>query len=227
MTELINFEDKPVIAITQLCEMILPLPKNSVLFGMAEEKPILFSVTNKETPNTIVWDRLAGQGLRLIKTAIEFILRFHVGKKLEFVVMSNHTKEWERLNENGLGVWSKNECIAIVPFWDVVADQVLFGMAKWVQEAMIANSPVILFVDGLENLGKMSEESQRWFHFISMYGRRKNIYVVVTAKSESRVAMNKWTEGFQAEIFGHNKIEWFEMDEKHGTTVFFTPNTSI
>ena len=227
MTNITKLEDKPVISITQLCEMILPLPKNSVLFGMAEKKPILFNANSEESPNTIVWDRLAGQGLRLIKTAIEFILRYHIGRRVEFVVMSNHTKEWSRLNENGLGVWSKNECVAIVPFWDIVSDQILFGMAKWVQEADRTNSPVILFVDGLENLDRMSRESQNWFHYICVYGRKKHIYVIGTAKSESRVGLIRWTEGFQAEIFGHNKIEWFEMDEKHDTTVFFTPNTSI
>jgi hypothetical protein len=216
-----------VINITALCEKILPLPKHTVLFGMAETKPVLFNVVKNDSPNTIVWDRIAGQGLRLIKTAIEFILRFYEGNRVEFVIMSNHTKEWSRLNDDGLGVWNSNECVAVVPFWDKVADQLLFGLSKWVQEKSLVKSPVILFIDGMENVDRMGEGSQLWLRHVMLYGRKQNIYVIGCARSENRETLTHWLEGFQAEIYGHEKIEWFEMDEQHDTILFFTPNTSI
>jgi hypothetical protein len=222
-----DIQEKTVISITELCEKILPLPKHSVLFGMAQDKPILFRVSKSDSPNTIVWDRLSGQGIRLIKTAIEFILRFYEGNRVEFVIMSNHTKEWSRLNDDGLGVWNSNECVAVVPFWDKVADQVLFGLSRWVQEKNLVKSPVILFIDGMENIDRMGENSKRWLRFVMLYGRRQSIYVIGCAKSSNREHLTHWLEGFQAEIFGQEKIEWFEMDENHDTILFFTPNTSI
>lgn len=217
-----------IITLAELYEKIAPLPRDSILFGMAtDQEPVLMSVSETKGSNVIVWDRIVGQGIKLIKCAIEFILRYKTGKRTEFVIMSNRTKEWERLNENGLGVWNDNECIAIVPFWDIVADKVLFALAGWTRGIRETASPIILFIDGLENIDRMGQDSKNWLRYVMLFGRKKNIYVVGTAKSESREHLQEWMEGFQAEIFGQGKLHWFEMDKPYGTINFYTPRTTI
>lgn len=228
MSEIVKQESSDVISLEKLCESILPLPKDSVLIGMERDGlPVLYSVRSKESPNLIVWDRIIGQGIRLIKVAIEFILRYKTGHHTEFVVMSNRTKEWAKLSENGIGVWNRNECIAIVPFWDVVADQVLFALAGWIHERRPVKYPVILFIDGLENADRMGEDSKEWLRSIMLLGRKENIYVVACAQSKNRNELSHWFECFQAEAFGQDKVQWLELDRDKNTILFFTPDTVI
>lgn len=215
--------------LAEVCEKILPLPKDSVLLGMGRDGlPVLFNVSNKQSPNVIVWDRIVGQGIRMIKVAIEFILRHKTGLHTEFVVISNRTKEWSKLTENELGVWNNNECVAVVPFWDVVCDQVLWGLAGWIHKEDAVKSPVVLFIDGLENVSRIGKDSQNWLRYITSCGRSKNIYVIACAESRNRESLAQWFDCFDAEVYGDpDKLNWLELDSEHKTILFFTPETTI
>lgn len=216
-----------IATIDEIYKIVCPLPNDSILFGMATDNmPVLMSTHADKGANVIVWDRVVGQGLNLVKCAIEFILRYKTGDRTEFVVFSNKTKEWAQLSNCELGVWNKNECIAIIPYWDIVADQILFSLAEWVHRTR-ALKPVVLFFDDFDNITRMGADSQQWLRYIMEYGKKKNIYVVGTTKSENRDSILKWMDCFQAQIFGENKSYWFEMDKKRKSVRFFTPRTTI
>ena len=222
-------ETSNIPTISTLCKEIGVLPGGAVLVGMAtDELPVLFNISNTNTPNIVVWDGLVGQGLKLIKTMIEFILGYKRGFKTEFIIMSNNSNEWRGLSEHGLGVWDKDACIAIVPFWDSVSDQVLFALSGWISGIRRGTkSPIILFIDGLENIDKMSKESRGYFEQILLFGREKNIFVVATAKSGSREKLARWFEYFTSEIYGQDSLYWFEMNKRNEHIVFFAPITEI
>ena len=214
-------------SVVEIVKRIVPLPKGSILFGMATDGyPVLFNAQAHDSPNVMVWDRMPGQGLRLIKVAIEFLTRHNPKDHTEFIIFSNHTKEWGKLNENNLGMWNTNECVAIVPFWDIVADQVLFALAGWISKKKATKSPTILFIDGFENICRMGEESQRWLRYIMLCGRVHNIYVVGTASAQSRESMVAWMDCFHMEIFGQDLKPWLRMEKKE-PVLFYTPETSI
>lgn len=215
-------------SLQKVCKGILPIPSEAVLLGMAtDEKPVLFNV--QESYNLLVWDRIIGQGICLIKTAVEFIMHYkdQTHFRTEFVILSNNTSEWIKLSESGLGVWDKDACIAVVPFWDRVADQVLFALSEWSQGARGTKEPVILFIDGLENVLKMSDNSKECLKKTLSSGRKKSIFVVGTARSENKESLKEWMQWFKAEMFGQEARHWFYMDENGNSVFFFAPTTVI
>jgi hypothetical protein len=214
----------------EVCSKFSPFPPNSIMFGVAkDELPVMFDIEPRGSANTMVWDRVVGQGLRLIKVAIEFILMYMDKKSrhTEFVILSNNTREWLKLAESELGVWSKNECIGVVPFWDVVADQVIFALSGWCVAERGTKKPVIVFIDGFENVLRMGDKFQHNLKAILTYGRKFGVFVIASARSENRQDLSTWLDFFQAEIYGQGELEWFEMEENKKSILFWTPETTI
>ncbi len=212
-----------------VCKKIGPIPGNAILVGVATDGlPVMFDIDPKGSSHTMVWDRVVGQGLRLIKTAIEYIMRYKNDKRYtEFVILSNNTREWLKLADHELGTWSRNECVGVVPFWDVVADQVIFALSGWCVAERGTKKPVIVFIDGFENVLKMGDKFQHNLKAILTYGRKYGVFVIASAKSEHRQGLSGWLDFFQAEIYGQPQIEWFEMAEDRKSVFFWTPETTI
>ena len=208
--------------ISQVCRKILPMPRNSVLFGMGEDDlPILLDVSRSSSSNTLIWEDSLGQGSGVIKTAIEFVLRYKEDAT-EFVVISNNIKEWESTREN-----TGKECVAITPFWDIVSDKLIDALAEWCERGRHSKHGIVLFVDGLENTGKMWSKVKDNLRFVLENGRKHGIYVVATASAKNKEDVEEWIEMFQAQAFGQKSVRWFEMDKNHGEVLFFAPITTI
>lgn len=213
--------------LAEVCKEIVPLPEQAIVFGVGRDGlPVLYNICDPQSKNIVVWDRTMGQGLLLIKVAIEYILRYksEAAFKTEFVIISNHTDEWKKLGEHELGVWNKNECIAVVPFWDNVSSKVLFALSGWCYGRQAdTRSPVILFIDGLENVLDMSDDDQHNLRYVMQYGQRKNIYIVGTAQSKNRTKLVGWLDGFQREIVGQKDERWFMIEERGDQLLFCAP----
>lgn len=227
----------PVPSLAEVCKM--PLPGEAVLLGIGvDDNPVLYNPTDTSAPNIVIWDRVIGQGLRVLKTAIEYIVKYktnHKSKKTnrtEFVVISNNVEEWEALTENRLGIWDKDACVAIVPFFDNVCNQVLKGLSGWVYKEKEAGRPVFLFIDGLENVLDLDGDSQHNLNYIMSYGAMKGIHVIATARSQNRAKLSSLLDGFQCEMYGKADLEFFEYMEGRvsgvpGIVVFWTPETEM
>lgn len=213
-------------SIKDVCNKILPLNGGWVLFGMSSDNPILYNVWDIKTPNTVIWDASEGQGINIIKTAIEFILKYKTGGRMEFLVISDNTHEWDALGRSGLGVWSESECIAIVPFKHGITKQVFDALGLWLKNRD-ARYPILIFLDGIECLDTLAEDVKENIRYVLSKGRQKSVYVVGTAKYENRENLSRWLDFFQSEIYGMNEPRWFEMDKAHKNIVFFAPITTI
>jgi hypothetical protein len=214
--------------LSEIYKYFAPFPSEAVLFGVCQdESPFLFSVDNivYESPNVMIWGKIIGQGIRVIKTSVEFILRYKNQKRdrTEVVIISNNVKEWERLQNSDLGVGKTKECVAVVPFWHGITEQIIVSLNQWIEQRE-AKNPLVLFIDGFEGVLEMSEKSTESLASLMVNGRRKNIYVIGTAKIESRPILREWMNKFQEEIFGADILEFFET--KDGL-VFWTPETEI
>lgn len=220
---------KDIETLKQAVEKVAPLAEEYVVLGFAEDhNPVYFDITNAKTPNLIIWDKIVGQGLLVIKTAIDYILRFRRGSEIEFIIVSNNMREWKNLCGRGFGVWSQKECIAILPFSEEnLLKQVFYGLALWCYEKRNPKHPTMVFIDGIENLQGLDVETKENIRYILEYGRAKGVYVVGTADSQKRDTLYNWIESFQGEISGLQNIRWFEAREKGRFFNFFAPITGI
>src|SRR3989304_6118363 len=151
---------KPTIFEIYAC--FAPFPSDAVLFGVCSDNtPFLFSVDNTvyESPNVMIWGRFAGQCIRVIKTSVEFILQYKNQKRdrTEVVIISNNVSEWDELQNSDFGVRKTKECVAVVPFWHGITEQIIVSLNQWIEQRE-AKNPLILFIDGFEGVLEMSEK---------------------------------------------------------------------
>jgi hypothetical protein len=209
------------------------LPGHAIMIGMDGEIPVLWNVRDTTAPNIIVWDKLARQSLNILKVIAEYIFSHHarIGYKaegVEFVVLTLYPEDWGELNKYGMGMMGKTSCIGIIPFFSELADKLMDGLARWANERHNSSKqPVVVLVDGIENVNKMGEEFQNHFRFLLDMGRRKNVYVVATSSKKNFHQVQDWLDGFQREIYGMDVEDEFELVEGKTNIIFYTPRTEL
>jgi len=214
----------------RIVEWLLPLPEYSVLFGMAEDGlPILLDAKDTLSPNVIVWDKLARQSLHILKVISEYLFQHRSqNTEIEFIVLTLYPEDWGELNKYGMGAQGKTSCIGIIPFGSKLAEKVMEGLAKWVNEKhKSSKQPVIVLVDGLENVNRMSKDFQDHFRYLLDLGRKKNVYIIGTSHKSHFFQVYKWLDGFQREIYGRQIDYEFEWIDRNNTVLFYTPRTEL
>lgn len=204
-------------SVRQVLDYVGVIPNEGILLGLATDRlPVLFNVFSSESCNIVIWDKLAHQGLQILKVIAEHIFHYRsLNDNVEFVVLTKHPEEWGELNRYGMGSTGKTSCIGIIPFYSEIADQVIHGLATWINERhSSAKAPVLILIDGLENLVDMDEDFKLDFRYILLQGHKKNVYVIGTSKKEVFSQIRSWLEGFQFEIYGCSKKPLFEFDDK-------------
>ena len=218
----------------EVLEKFRPMPSEAIMLGMADDGlPVLINAKDTRTPNIIIWDKLARQGLLILKVIAEYVFKFRkvVSFKpyeVEFVVLTLHSEDWGELNEYGMGMMGNTSCIGIIPFYSELAGKVVRGLSKWIHEPHKSSKhPVIVLVDGMEHLEKMDLDFKTDFRYILTKGRSKNVYVVGTASKKNFAKVQEWLDGFGAEIYGSDVETDFQMEVGKETILFFTPVTEI
>lgn len=205
------------------------LPHEAVLIGIAEDElPVMFNVLDKTTSNVIIWDMVEGKGLKILKVVSEFLFKYHNNDVVdaEFLVITQSPTSWEGLNELGMGVNGKTSCIGVVPFYGDLVEKLLDGLVRWIEDFKGSKKPIMVLIDGLENIDKLSTESQRNFHRILTDGRKRNVYVISTAMMKNGKDVEKWMGYIKYHVIARPD-DWFETREGNDTLLFFAPETEI
>jgi hypothetical protein len=237
INKIIRVTKQPVVSsrpsLREVVSKIRSLPGHAIMLGMGETKPVLWNVKDITAPNIVVWDKLFRQSLNVLKVIAEYIFSHHAkigyhADGVEFVVLTFYPEDWGELNRYGMGMMGKTSCIGIIPFFSEMANKVMAGLAQWVNERHNSSKqPVIVLVDGLENLEKMSVEFRNHFRFLLDMGRRKHVYVVGTSSKKNFHHVQDWLDGFQREIYGRDVEDEFEIVEGRDTIIFYTPRTEL
>lgn len=218
------------ILLSEVVKRNSPFPKHGIIIGEPLDggKPVSLDARNSESPNVIVWNKLLGQGLKILKVIAEFVFRYRRKSQMEFVVLTVHPEEWGELNEYGMGANDRTSCIGVIPFYSELSHKIVGGLARWASEYHSErNHPIILLIDGMENLEKMDDEFRAHFRCVLDIGRRKNVFVVGTADRKNFSKVQKWLDGFQKEIYGSDAINLFEVMIGQETIYFITPETEM
>lgn len=205
------------------------MPKGIVMLGIAKDGlPVLLHARDSKAPNVIVWNRLARQGLRILKVIAEYLFSYHRSDKIEFVVFTKNPDDWGELNNYGFGTNSNTACIGIIPLYSEIAEVVIKGLAQWANEThKSAKAPVIILIDELENLESTSVDFKLYFRYVLLRGREKHIYSVGTADKNKFHKVQQWLDGFQREICGQDVEDEFEYIEGKEGFIFYTPRTEL
>jgi hypothetical protein len=221
--------------LASIVEALRPVPSSLVMFGMAQDGyPVWLDTSDKNASNTVVWDKKARQGLRILRVISEYLFRFHQDIRydktygIEFVVLTTHPEDYGELNDYGMGMRGKTSCIGIIPFFSELSEKVIAGLAAWVAERHNhSKQPVIVLVDGLENVNSMSDGFKFHFRHLLDLGRSKHVYVIGTASKRNFSMVQNWLDGFQREIYGRDVEVEFEYMVGKETILFYTPMAEL
>ena len=213
----------------KVLEWINPFPDYAIILGMAKDGlPVMFNAQDSTTRNIVIWDKLARQSLKILQVISEYIFYHHQSKGVEFIVLTLYPEDYGELNKYGMGISGKTSCIGIIPFGSDLAEKVIDGLAKWVHERHNSSKqPVIVLVDGLENVNKMSQDFQDHFRYLLDMGGRKHVFIVGTSSKKNFRSVQKWLDGFGSEIYGRDVEYEFEFLEGKDTILFYTPRTEM
>lgn len=200
--------DRPTLE--EVLEDIGPLPTESVLLGMANDGlPMLLDAYHThlaDTPNVLVWNGESS----FLKMVAEFILHTKHKREMEFVVFTNNTEEWEFL-ANKTNTQKNTPCIGVIPFWDDLADQVLLGLASWIQGKVKPNHAVIVLIEGVENVLKMDLDARQNLNYIFLRGRNKRVFAIGTAPKD--VDLMGLQNAFGLKVEHEEQSEVYEFPE--------------
>lgn len=203
------------------------LPREAIFLGVAEDGlPVLFNTADKSSPNIMVWDKTPKQGLRLLKVIADYLLHSHQGNRVEFLVLTRFPEDWGELNKYGMGYNGDTSCIGIIPFYSDLASRFIGHLCSWIENQNIAKNPIIILIDGIENVNHSSDKFQECFTKILFTGRMRSIYVVGTSKMKYYEEIKFWLRGFQHDIQGSDVENVFQMleskDTEYERTIRFT-----
>lgn len=216
--------------LSDILNVIRPFPEGgAVILGIATDGlPVAWDVKDRHEQNIVVWDKHTRQSLYILKVASEYMFSHQKDMEIEFVVLTTHPKDYGKLNEYGMGTNSKTPCIGIIPFFSKLTDVVMQGLCRWIHESHTsAKRPVVILIDGLENVDKSSEAFQESFRQILDIGRSKHVHVLATSSKSKFHEVYKWLDGFQCEMYGMDIPDEFEYVEGADTVIFYTPRTEL
>jgi len=162
--------------IDDVMDSIGPIPSEAVFLGMADDGfPVMLS-TFMSSANILIWNGEAS----FLKMVADFIMNYKGKGEMEFVVFTNNTEEWEFL-AGETNFKKDTPCIGVIPFWSDLADQILLGLAGWVNQGIRPNHSIVVLIEGVENILKMPLESKQNFHYIFLRGKDRKVVAVGTA----------------------------------------------
>lgn len=211
-------DDRPTVK--DVLNEIGPLPYEVVFMGMAEDgQPMMFDTRGMfgTSPNILIWNGETS----FLKMVAEFILNYQSKDEIEFIVFTNNTEEWEFLARES-NFQKNTPCIGVIPFWDKLADQILLALAGWVNQGLKPNHSIIVLIEGVENILKMSLDARQNFHYVFVKGKDRRVFAIGTVPKDTDLrGMN---DLFYSVEF-NDETNRYEFPEGENTVQVWIPRT--
>jgi hypothetical protein len=187
------------------------LPARAVLLGEAEDGlPLMWDVSDSTANRMLVLGQDADQTLLIPRFLADYIMCHHKGNRVEFLVLTHRPSFWE-LGECD----SPTACVGVLPFQYDLTTRMIYHIREWIQEGRVPRWPMVILIDGMENIREMSHQAQSNIGYILTHGQKNGIAFLGTTKHEKE--FNFWMPYFQHEIIGTPVNNVFSIMEGKGT----------
>ena len=182
--------------LSEILEEIGPIPREALLLGMASDGlPILLNLYDSH-PGPILVIGEAGAGKTgFLQTVARSAIQTHDANDLQYGVITNHTDEWESVEEtaHGVGVFAVNH---------VNAQDLILSLASWAHTNKNTRQSVLLLVDDLEEVAGLESDVVQNFRWLLLRGPSRRVWPIITLRAERYEHMVSWLQNFRTRIFG-------------------------
>ncbi len=182
-------------ALSEALERISNLPDDSLLLGIAADGlPLLLQLRDSRPGPVLLLGEKGSGKTEFLQVLLHSPHGFSVSSATLFAVLTGHPSEFDDIPEaeNFLGVWAS---------YAAETADMLYQLACRVQYPM-PSAPVLLLLDGLENVLQLDESAQENLAYILTYGPQSLVWPIVTLNSEMALKIPQWLAYFRTRIFG-------------------------
>ena len=172
------------------------LPRGALFLGAAYDGlPILLNL-NDPTPGPIlvVGDENSGKR-KLLQMVAESVEQIHAPQEVQFGVITNRPKEWERFKDN-------QNCMGIFPSYENSADDFVRSLADWAHRNHSEERFALLMLDDLNTALKMNDDVQQSLRWLLLRGPNRRVWPIVTLDTDRRTPVLPWMDAFRTRLFG-------------------------
>jgi hypothetical protein len=193
----------PRISFTQMMAAIGPLPSQTAVLGMCDDRlPVLFDLNDPiPGPLLVVSDNQAGNA-RLLKTIIDSSLESNSPYEVKYVLVTSKPEIWngyERKSRDG-------HCLYFSATYEDMTARAVIRLAEMAEHRATGRElgPAILFVvDDLGFLSNADFDVRANFDWLLKNGPAVKIWPVVGVQSRQAQEMSRPVANFHTRLIGH------------------------
>lgn len=188
------------------------LPAQSVILGVDEEGlPVLVEINEPEPgPGSIliVGDERQQQ-INLLRTAIESVVWRNSARGVQFLVLSHLPGAWRSwVSEKGY----ERYCLGVHGVNELAAQEWVQRLTEWAEERQSGarvRPPVLLLLDTLSFLPKLSSELREEFNWLAKEGPKGYVWPIAAISTALANALSRQIGIFKTTIYGYTDDEAF------------------
>lgn len=176
---------------------IAPLPNEALYLGQADDGlPVLLNLYDPVPgPILISGDESSGK-TSLLQTVASAADLLHPVSRVQYAIVTSKPDEWESFhdNQNNAGIYSTE---------DDNAGELLQSLVDWAHKNKGEESAILLFVDRLEDIVKLSEQAQQNLRWLLLRGTSRRVWCFVTLNAGNAKELMDWLSFFRTRLFGY------------------------
>lgn len=178
-----------------------PLPNEALLLGVATDGlPILLNL-HDPVPGPILVLGDSGSGKTdLLKGVAKGIYKTHSSQEVQFVVVTNNTKEWSDVPD-------KSNLAALLDIEDPASSEIILSLAAWAHGNKSSRQAIVFMIDDISNFSKMDTDTQQNLRWLLLRGPSRRVWPIATGEAKKVLEMQSFTEAFATRLYGHTKSQ--------------------
>lgn len=187
---------RPILA--EVLEAITPLPMGALFLGQAEDGlPVLLNLSDPAPGPLLVVGGTGAGKTDLLRLVAQFVISMHTPREVQFSVVTSRVDEWqERLTH-------APHCVGVFSSREPAARQLFQSLEMWVCKTDGNHQPVLLLIDGLEELLTWNESTLVCLHRILVDGPGRRVWPIVTMESHNDTCLTEWFKLFRTRIVAY------------------------
>jgi len=182
--------------LSEILEEIGPIPREALLLGVASDGlPILLNLYDPHPgPILVIGDAGAGK-TGFLQNVARSAIQTHNANDLQYGVITNHTAEWEIVEETP-------HSVGVFPVDHTNAQDLIRSLASWAHTNKNTRQSVLLLVDDLEQVARLESDVVQSFRWLLLRGPSRRVWPIITLSTEKYEQVLSWLQNFRTRVFG-------------------------
>jgi hypothetical protein len=173
-----------------------PLPQDALFLGTVEDgQPLLLSLYDT-APGPLLVASDGGRGaIAFLEHLVASTSILQRPESVQICIITKDPEEWELFGQF-------ENVVAIFSIHSQAAEDMILSLAAWAHDNKTSRQSVILIVDSLSEVNKLSFEARQNFLWLLLRGVARHVWPFVAVDAKDYENVLPWVGSFRTRIFG-------------------------